>query len=268
MTAKINYLSREDLSKKKTMIMKFSRSPLIKSVHVIGSSSEIAKAICLSLAERGCRRFHLVSRDIPRCNLFASKLKEEFDSVVTMEETDLLDDSEIKNKKSINIDDFDLYLVTAGSLGDPILAQNESSEALKITAANYTGLITWITSIVTEERLQKSSRLWVFSSVASDRAKPSNYHYCAAKAALNIYCEGLYLRCYKKPFSVRIIKAGFLDTRMTEGKAPKLICLSPLLVAKFLLRRPNRRGFEYLPWWWSIIMRIFKSLPPFIASRL
>ena len=28
-----------------------------------------------------------------------------------------------------------------------------------------------------------------------------------------------------------------------------------------LLRRPNRRGIEYLPWWWSPLMRLVRLLP-------
>ena len=120
----------------------------------------------------------------------------------------------------------------------------------------------------TPERLARPGRLWVFSSVAADRGRPSNYHYGAAKAALTTLCEGLWLRCHKKPFAVRIIKAGFMATPMTEGKAPALLCVSPETVARDLLRRPNRRGIEYLPWWWSPLMWLIRHLPAPIASKL
>jgi hypothetical protein len=39
-------------------------------------------------------------------------------------------------------------------------------------------------------------------------------------------------------------------------------------VAQDLLRRPNRRGIEYLPWWWSPLMRLIRLLPASIASEL
>ena len=67
---------------------------------------------------------------------------------------------------------------------------------------------------------------------------------------------------------VRIIKAGFMATPMTVGKAPALLCASPRSVARDLLRRPNRRGIEYLPWWWSPLMRIICLLPAPIACKL
>ncbi|MEB3168052.1 MAG: HAD-IB family phosphatase [Synechococcaceae cyanobacterium] len=70
------------------------------------------------------------------------------------------------------------------------------------------------------------------------------------------------------PFAVRILQAGYLATPMTEGKAPALLCASPASVARDLLRRPNRRGIECLPWWWNPLMRLMRLLPAAIASKL
>ena len=126
---------------------------------------------------------------------------------------------------------FDLYLITAGSLGDAERACGDAAEAIRITAANYTGLLPWLTAIATPERIARPGRLWVFSSVAADRGRPSNYHYGSAKAALTAFCEGLLLRCHSKPFAVRIIKAGFMATAMSVGKAPPALCASPESVA-------------------------------------
>ena len=188
--------------------------------------------------------------------------------MLTQEITDLIDDASLADLRSPEIDNFDLYLITAGALGDADLARGDASEALKITNANYSGLLPWITAIATPERLARPGRLWVFSSVAADRGRPSNYHYGAAKAALTTLCEGLWLRCQGKPFAVRIIKAGFMATPMSLGKAPPILCVTPDAVARHLLRRPDRRGVEYLPWWWSPLMGIIRLLPPPLASRL
>ena len=133
---------------------------------------------------------------------------------------------------------------------------------------NYSGLIPWITEIANEKRLNTQSRLWVFSSVASDKGRPSNYHYGAAKSALNKTCEGLLLRCHNKPFMIRIFKPGFITSPMTIGKAPRILCTSPENIAKTIMRQPNKRGFEYLPWWWQVIMFFIKLLPSSFLSRL
>ena len=235
---------------------------------MLGSTSEVAKAICRELAKRGCRHFHLVARNSDANQRFARELEESSGAAVSTQQADLLAYSSLEQVRQPEVGDFDLYLITAGSLGDAQLARDNTGEAMRILAANLVGLIPWITAIATPERLAKSSRMWVFSSVAADRGRPSNYHYGAAKAALTTLCEGVLLRCHGKPFSVRIIKAGFMATPMTLGKAPPALCASPESVARDLLRRPNRRGLEYLPWWWSPLMRLIRVLPAPIASKL
>jgi decaprenylphospho-beta-D-erythro-pentofuranosid-2-ulose 2-reductase len=254
--------------------MKPVSSTTIHSAFVLGSTSEVARAICRELARRGCARFHLVARNGEANQQLATELQQRFAVEVSTEQTDLLSDSGLLANAALEparrpeVGEFDLYLITAGSLGDAELARSDAGEALLILAANVGGLIPWITAITSPERLARPGRLWVFSSVAADRGRPSNYHYGAAKAALTALCEGLLLRCYGKPFAVRIIKAGFMATPMTVGKAPPALCASPESVARDLLRHPNRRGIEYLPWWWSPLMLMIRLLPASIASKL
>ncbi len=244
-------------------------SKRIKSTFVLGSTSTVAKAICIELAKKhNCERFHLVARK-PDDNLeLINKLENSYNSFVTQEKADLIDSSNIQNLIVPTIANFDLYLITAGSLGEPHLAREDPKKALEITASNYSGIIPWITSIASEERLSRPGKLWIFSSVAADKGRPSNYHYGAAKAGLTTLCEGLFLRCERKPFAIRIIKAGYIDSPMTQGKVPKFICANTKDIAKSLLRRPDRRGIEYIPWWWNLIMSIIKILPHSLTSKL
>ena len=235
---------------------------------MLGSTSEVAKALCREIANRGCGRFHLVARNGEANQVLATELEQIYGAAVSTEQTDLLADSSLTPVRRPEVGDFDLYLITAGALGDAELARSDAAEAMRILQANVGGLIPWLTAIATPERLAKPGRLWVFSSVAADRGRPSNYHYGAAKAALTTLCEGLLLRCHGKPLAVRIIKAGFMATPMTVGKAPPALCASPGSVARDLLRHPNKRGIEYLPWWWAALMQLIRVLPAPIASKL
>jgi short-subunit dehydrogenase len=241
-----------------------SRFP-IRSAWVLGSTSAVAIAICQALVRQGCRRFHLIARNPIANQALAGELRERFGAEVSIEQVDLL----AANPAPASLGKpFDLYLITAGSLGDAERARIDPSEAQAITAANYTSLIPWLTAIVTPERIQTPGCLWVFSSVAADRGRPSNYHYGAAKAGLTRFCEGLLLRCHGTPFAVRILKAGFMATPMTEGKAPPILCAEPEQIARDLLRRPHRRGIEYIPWWWAPLMLLIRLLPPALAAKL
>ena len=245
-----------------------SKPIAIRSAFVLGSTSEVSKAICRELASRGCGRFHLLARNADANQVLATELEQIYGAAVSTEQTDLLADSSLTSVRRPEVGDFDLYLITAGALGDAELARSDAAEAMRILQTNVGGLIPWLTAIATPERLAKPGRLWVFSSVAADRGRPSNYHYGAAKAALTTLCEGLLLSCHGKPFAVRIIKAGFMATPMTVGKAPPALCASPGSVARDLLRRPNKRGIEYLPWWWAALMQLIRVLPAPIASKL
>lgn len=238
----------------------------IESAFVLGSTSTVAGALCRALAQRGCRRFHLLARNEVANAALAKQLREQHGAAVTLESIDLASGP---SGTSASIPErFDLYLIAAGCLGDPEQARIDSAEALAITAANYTGLLPWLLAITSPERIRQPGRLWVFASVAGDRGRPSNALYGAAKAALASFCEGLLLRCHGGPFAVRILKAGYMASPMTAGKAPAVLCVSPESVARDLLRHPDRRGIEYLPWFWGPVMALVRLLPAAIARRL
>ena len=249
------------------MNQKSSKS--IDSTFVLGSTSTVAKAICIELAKRhNCKRFHLISRNPSHNQELIYILENTYNAFVTQEKVDLIDSSNIYNINKPKVDNFDLYLITAGSLGNQELARKEPKLALEITAANFSGIVPWITAITSQERISKKGMLWIFSSVAADKGRPSNYLYGAAKAGLTTFCEGLFLRCLDKPFKVRIIKAGYITSPMTKGTAPKLLCVDAIYIAKTLLKNPGRSGIEYLPWWWFLIMFIVKIMPNRIISKL
>lgn len=237
----------------------------LRSAWVLGSTSTVAIAICRGLAEHGCRRFHLLARNFERNQALASELRERFGAEVSYEVVDLLAPQRLEPQLR---ESFDLYLVAAGSLGDAERARHDAAEAQAITQANFTGLIPWLTAIASAERIEQPGALWVFSSVAADRGRPSNYHYGAAKAGLLRFCEGLLLRCHGTPFAVRILKAGFIASPMTDGQVPPLLCAKPEKIARDLLRKPFRRGIETIPWWWSPLMSMVRRLPARIAAKL
>ena len=238
-----------------------------KSALIIGSTSAVAKSICIKLAQKGCKKFHLVCRDLDSNLELCTILQNIYKANVTQEKNDLIFNCYPEKSFKAKIYLYDLYLITAGTLGNPDLARKNISEALKINYVNYLGLLPWLTEITNEKRFETFGSLWVFTSVASDRGRPSNYHYGAAKAALSTFCEGLLLRCEKKPFSVRIIKSGFISTRMAIG-APPFLCISTNKVADYLMRNPHKRGIEYLPWWWGLIMFFILTLPRKYASKI
>ena len=240
----------------------------INSVWVLGANSEVAASICIELAKKGCKKFCLIARNKTKIKKFSNYLRQTFRVEVVEKILELSDFPSSDDKSFYKVDNFDLYLITAGYLGNTDLARTDFDESQKIISSNFTGIVPWINAIASPERIRQKRSMWIFTSVAADRGRPSNYFYGAAKAGLQIFCEGLLLKCYGKPFSIRIIKAGYIYTPMTIGKVPAFLCVKPNKLAQMLLRNPYKRGVEYLPWWWNIIMLMVKNLPSKIASRL
>ncbi len=244
--------------------MSYSPTKNIKSVCIFGSTSEVAISICIELAKSGCKKFHLLSRSVTDNKNLISILRDSYKATVSTQKFNL----ETNMNYYLEVGSYDLYLITIGYLGDTKTANTDIQESMKIAWVNYNGLIPLLIEITKPERIAQPGRLWVFTSVAGDRGKPSNYQYGAAKAALSIFCEGLLMRCIHKPFNVRVIKAGFMSTSMSINKSPKFLTISPKGIAKQLLKNPNKRGVEYLPWWWSLIMAIVKLLPDTFVSKM
>ena len=61
-----------------------------KSVFVLGGTSDISKEICLNLAKKGVERFHLVSKNTEKNQLFINELRKSFKVKVTSEEVNIL----------------------------------------------------------------------------------------------------------------------------------------------------------------------------------
>ena len=237
---------------------------IFKSAFILGSTSEIAENICIELALRGCKKFHLVSRNIEKNKNLIKKLNDLEVYNITTEEIEL----NMSFKNASITEYYDLYLIAIGYLGNTKKAKIDLKEAKDIFEINFLNLLPWISEITNTERIKKRGSLWIISSVAGDIGRPSNYFYGASKSALTIFCQGLANYCYKYPFKVRVIKAGFIDTKMTKGKAPKILCANPSKIAKSLLNNPNKRGVEYIPKWWLFLMFIVKRLPNKIISKL
>ena len=236
----------------------------VNSIWILGSTSEIAQEICIQFAKSGCKKFFLIARDKKNNQKIKDNLKKKYDIQIETQEVDLLSDYIPKENEYL---DYDLYIITAGYLGSNHKNKNLSEE-LNIIKINFTSLISWIKSIVTKERVKKKGCLWIFSSVAGDRGRPSNYQYGAAKSGLTIYCEGLANLYQKTPFNIRIIKAGLINTSMSKGSFPDLLFTDKRKIVRKLQKNPYKNGVEYMPYWWKIIMLVIKLLPSFLMKRL
>lgn len=156
-----------------------------------------------------------------------------------------------------------------GYLGNHEQALHEWEEAAKILNNNFVGICSLLLHASKELERRGSGWIGVITSVAGDRGRKSNYYYGASKGALGLFLQGLDHRLGRTQIRVVDIKLGFVETRMTGGKTPKLLTVSPSAIAPHIYKAlQTKRGSLYLPWFWKPLMAVIKAIPRKIFNRL
>lgn len=99
---------------------------------------------------------------------------------------------------------------------------------------------------------EKGAQIINFGSMAAIRANPNAPHYSAAKAAVNLYSEGLAQQLKSRNIKVTIFNPGPTDTTFFEGRIPKekrtkfMQADDVAQVIEFLLTREARLVFHEL----------------------
>jgi decaprenylphospho-beta-D-erythro-pentofuranosid-2-ulose 2-reductase len=241
----------------------------MKTVLILGATSEIALAVARRLAEAGYG-LQLAGRDREALQRAASDLALRFSIPVQVLTVDVLDfNSHADFWKGLDPEPFGI-VCAAGYLGDQIAAQSDQAEARRIIDTNLTGCVSLLS--LAANRLEECGEGFIvgISSVAGDRGRASNYFYGAAKAGFSAYLSGLRNRFGRTAIKVVTVKPGFVATRMTEGlKLPARLTATPEEVAADIVRA-LRKGHDvvYTRWFWRWIMMAIIHLPDVLFKRM
>lgn len=234
------------------------------NILILGATSSIARACAAEFAARGDHLF-LASRDKDELARIATDLKIRFNCKVNYGEFDA------ENFASHQIFLHDV-LKTMGTIDGVLMATGylgQTNESQKVITRNFSGAISILDICANYFEQQNKGFIIGLSSVAGDRGRRSNYIYGAAKAALNVYLQGLRNRLASTNVKVITIKLGFVDTAMTFGLPKLFLVAKPTYVAqKILLALKYGYDVTYIPWFWWYIMSIIKMIPEGIFKRL
>jgi len=166
------------------------------------------------------------------------------------------------------LDGFDTVIVTAGLFASQESLENDSQLAARLLAADFTNTVLFCEE-VRKRLLEKGGTLCVFSSVAGDRGRKSNFLYGSAKGGLSRYLEGLDHKYHSKGLNVVCVKPGFVKTGMTAGLKPPPFAGTPEAVAQRVLKAIDHGWpMVYAPWPWRYVMHIIRHLPRFVMRRI
>ncbi len=247
-------------------------NPQPVTILVLGATSAIAQATCRKLAHKDAR-FLLVGRDEQRLKSIAVDLEQRSLCKANILETELTVTSghaAILAKASSTLGEtIDLSLIAYGTLPDQLATQDNPEAILESLHTNFNSVASLLTHLAMHYEKQKSGTIAVITSVAADRGRKTLYTYCAAKAGISAFADGIRGRLFPHNVQVLNIKPGIVDTPMTAHLGKGDIAAKPSEVAEDIQRAIlKKKDVLYTPKKWWAILFVIRHIPEWIFKRL
>src|SRR5207302_9010859 len=183
-----------------------------KNVFITGASSGLGSGLALHYARQGAT-VHAAARRVEMLQKLAAQLDGVAGRIVPVE-------LDVQDRKALvaaihKAEPLDLVIANAG-IGRPTPARKIDVEWVqRILQANATSPCVTLAAALPALVERKSGQLVGISSLAAFRALPGNSAYCASKAALRTFLEGLRLDLRGSGVAVTAIYPGFVKTELT-----------------------------------------------------
>src|SRR5262245_52632203 len=238
---------------------------------VTGASSGIGWALCKALATAGCLVGAVARR---RENL--ERLTAEIGEAggrAAFAAADVADREQTLRAMASLRDELgpvDLLVASAG------VGQRTTIEPLNVPEVensfrvNTFGVIYAIEGVLPEMLQRGHGHLAAIPSLAAYKGLPGESAYCASKAAVNVYMEGLRIQLRRRGIAVTTICPGFVQTPMIEHEPwSKPWLMSADEAARRIVRalRRRRKVFNF-PWQTSLLMRLSRWAPDWLIARV
>src|SRR5579872_2779863 len=245
------------------MVMTFANRVVV----ITGASSGIGRALAVSLARQKAR-VGVTARRIDLLNSLVAEVRtaggiiEALPCDVSDRETTLKTIHALSEK----LGPVDVLIANAG-VGQKAGADPMNVPGLEqMVRVNLLGVAYAFEAVMDSMLARKSGHLVAISSLAAYKGLPGAAGYCATKAAVNAYCEGLRIELGNRGVAVTCVCPGFIKTEMTAGKTHAM----PLLMeadaaAKRIVRAlKSRPGVYNFPWRMSMMMKLTRWLPDWV----
>lgn len=242
-----------------------------QSVLVLGGTSEIALATVKALPRNRLRRVVLAARpgaarDTAVAQLAAAGIPGAIG--VDFEARDMTSHAAFVNG-IFDAGDIDITLLAFGVLGNQDEAEANPDHAVDIATTNYTGAVSIGLRVAQRLKQQGHGSLVVFSSVAGDRARRSNYVYGSTKAGLDAFAQGLGDALHGSGSHVLVVRPGMVRTKMSAGLPEAPMTTDPQVVAEIVVRALRKgKHTVYAPGPLRFLMAGLKTVPRPVFRRI
>lgn len=237
---------------------------------ITGASSGIGWALAQALAAQGCR-VGLVARRADRLDALADTIRQA-GGTAAVAAADVAERGptvaaihQIRDQ----LGPIDLLVANAG-VGAPTFLQPMNVEQIEqMFRVNVFGVVYAIEAVLPEMLARGRGHIAGVSSLAAYKGLPGEAAYCASKAAVSSYLEGLRIHLRDRGIAVTTICPGFVKTPMTDVNDFKMPWLMDADEAARRILRALRRGRKVFnfPWQMSFLMKLTRWLPDWLMAR-
>ena len=220
-------------------------------VALIGGQSEIGLAIISQLPENKTREVLLVDRS----------------GEFSLDVTDKAARERVVAELFLK-GDLDVAVIAVGLLGNnPDL--NSTDNLLAAMEVNYVGTVHLVELLAERMKVQAHGQILIISSFAQVRPRTDNYGYGSTKAGLDFYARGLSAALEGSGVSIKILRPGFVKSKMTAGMESAPFSISAEECGKYgVAALSSKKLVTWAPSLLKYVAFIFKSLPEVIFRKI
>lgn len=231
---------------------------------ITGASSGIGWELARQLADAGCKVGLVARREAPLSELqtlIAAKGGKAAIAVADVGQREQVE-AAFKTVRE-QLGPIDLVIANAG-VGKPTLLNPVNiADVEDMIRINVMGVIYTLSAALPEMLARKTGHLVAISSLAGYRALPGESAYCASKAAVNAYMDGLRIHLRGSGVRVTTVCPGFVKTPMTAMNTFHMPGLLEADAAAGRIIRAIRAGTKVynFPWRLHLMVKLSRWLP-------
>jgi short-subunit dehydrogenase len=239
---------------------------------VTGASSGIGRALAGILAARGYR-VGLIARRREVLDALADEIRSDGGTAVVAA-ADVGNRTELRSAVAQVVEGLgpvDIMVANAGFGVHTDLDPLNIDDVETTFRVNLHGVVYSIEAVLPSMLARRTGQIVAISSLAAFKGLPGESAYCASKAAVNAYTEGLRISLRGHGVVVATVCPGFIDTPMnTMNAASTPFLMTADAAARRITRVIERRrsGVICFPWPMAILTRVIARLPDGLVARL
>lgn len=241
-----------------------------RNILITGASSGIGEALARAYARPGVF-LALAGRDSTRVSQVGAACREQGAEVVAaVRDVTAAADLAAWIRDLDQTHPFDLVIANAGISAGTGGGGESPEQTRRIVEVNVDGVVNTVTPLIGPMSARGRGQIALMASLASFRGFPGAPTYCATKAWVRVWGEGLRAELAPRGVAVSVICPGFVTTRMTQSNPfPMPFLMSAERAAWIIIRGLARnRSRIAFPWRLYAMLRLITALPAGLTDAL